>query len=463
MICLDMDRKLFLLSKHKLKEAYEQLTGLSLCDLSNLKQLVCALCAQRLINFSRFRDLSLRAHSLMMHLVEQRELITVQHKELMKHATAHLQWDLTHTTLDSDYCDLYIIHTDEEEQTAAEKYGVGDIATVVKTEDSMSNDNRMDNIKKECVYDEYSDMNINMEATSEDLHRKAAVSSVTVEYVKCESAIFECSFCYQDFVQEDTYNEHMNMHLQNTDSKQGASQVFEPRGANSLVPENKSSSQVNDAPPPHPPDGNVQAHGSNIGGLDNQSSHSTTSNMNKPTLNTQMRTHTGEKPYSCETCNYKCVEKRYLKRHMKNHAGEKPFSCEMCDYKCVEKSMLMRHKKSHIGVKPFSCELCDYTCIEKRYLNRHLKTHIDEYSFSCEMCKYKCAEKSKLLRHKKSHTGVKPHSCEICGYKCAEKWNLLKHMKIHTGEKPFSCDACNYKCIQKSNLLQHMRIHIGEK
>ncbi|XP_052746240.1 lysosomal alpha-mannosidase isoform X2 [Bicyclus anynana] len=73
MICLDSDSKLSLMSKHKLEEAYEQLTGLSLfqlCRRGNLKQTLCVMCAQRLINFSRFRDLSLRAHSLLTDSVE---------------------------------------------------------------------------------------------------------------------------------------------------------------------------------------------------------------------------------------------------------------------------------------------------------------------------------------------------------------------------------------------------------
>ncbi|CAH2223836.1 jg27348 [Pararge aegeria aegeria] len=77
MLCLDTDSRLFLMSKHKLEQAYEQLTGYSMfqsCDQGNLRQTLCAHCAQRLMNFSRFRDQTLKARSLMLDLVEKHKI-----------------------------------------------------------------------------------------------------------------------------------------------------------------------------------------------------------------------------------------------------------------------------------------------------------------------------------------------------------------------------------------------------
>ncbi|XP_052746253.1 uncharacterized protein LOC112049550 [Bicyclus anynana] len=256
MICLDSDSKLSLMSKHKLDEAYEQLTGLSLfqlCRRGNLKQTLCVMCAQRLINFSRFRDLSLRAHSLLTDSVEQRASNTIQHKELMNCTSAHLKCNLTQTTLGANHCDLYIDHTDGEESV------VGDVATVVvkneNSSDSMSSadnlelaqedDNHIDNSNNECASDdEYSDMSIELEsrlldeAISQALRRKADHVAATQSSIKSESDIFQCEFCFEDFVQELAYKEHMSKHLQSAAS--GAARAAVSRSCDSLVLQNKS-------------------------------------------------------------------------------------------------------------------------------------------------------------------------------------------------------------------------------
>ncbi|XP_052746053.1 piggyBac transposable element-derived protein 4-like [Bicyclus anynana] len=51
--------------------------------------------------------------------------------------------------------------------------------------------------------------------------------------IKRESITFGCTLCYEDFVQEDAYNEHMIMHLQDAGNNAvcDASQVCEPRAA----------------------------------------------------------------------------------------------------------------------------------------------------------------------------------------------------------------------------------------
>ncbi|XP_052745781.1 uncharacterized protein LOC112054620 isoform X2 [Bicyclus anynana] len=255
MICLDTDSKLSLMSKHKLEEAYEQLTGLSLYRGGNLKQTLCVLCAQRLINFSRFRDLCLRAHSLMTDLLAQDELITIQHKELMNCTTKHLKFNLTQTTFAADHCDLHIDHTDEEEQTAAEESVVGDVATIMLRnknsfcadlmESNHKDDNLIDNSNNDCVSNGgYSNISIKLETCSLDedinvsLHAKEGASCTTVpehvpeteNFIKIESVTFGCTLCSEEFMRENEYYDHMSEHLQNA-GDDDASQVCEPHAA----------------------------------------------------------------------------------------------------------------------------------------------------------------------------------------------------------------------------------------
>ncbi|XP_023934905.1 oocyte zinc finger protein XlCOF6 [Bicyclus anynana] len=530
MICLDTDSKLFVMSKYKLEEAYEQLTGLSLlhlCRQGTLKQTLCVLCAQRLINFSRFRELSLRAYSLMTDLVEQHELNTIQHKELMNRTTAHLKCNLTQTTLGANHCDLYIDHTDEEEQTAGEEFILGDVKQEDYSDSMLSADNLELAQGNNCVsIEEYPVMSIKLEEDPMTETESTAFVEHEVKresYIKCESFTFECRFCLQDFVQETEYNDHMNKHFQYAgDNACDASQVCEPRAgvswnSDSLVPENKTGSwglNDDDDPPPSADcdqalvapllvrvavkkENKVQVTEEASAILkserilernivqENRSSQSGTKPytdknrftncvpqlyniIKKPKKavldeNTHVRTHTATKSYSCDVCGYKCTHKGIFSRHKMFHTGEKPFSCDICNNKYTQKSALVQHIKAHSGEKPFSCEICNNKFVRKHNLLQHMKIHTGEMPFSCEICNFKCTYRGTFLRHQLSHTGEKPFSCDICNNKFALKNTLLQHIKTHSGEKPFSCETCNKKFARKSNLLQHNKTHTGEK
>ena len=78
---------------------------------------------------------------------------------------------------------------------------------------------------------------------------------------------------------------------------------------------------------------------------------------------------------TCEYCGKVFKNCSNLTVHRRSHTGEKPYKCELCNYACAQSSKLTRHMRTHgrMGKDIYKCRFCDMPFSVPSTLEKHMR------------------------------------------------------------------------------------------
>lgn len=141
-----------------------------------------------------------------------------------------------------------------------------------------------------------------------------------------------------------------------------------------------------------------------------------------------------------------------------------------CDKGYTKPSRLEEHERSHTGQRPFVCDTCNKSYLRETHLQAHTRSHLPESSrpLVCELpnCGKRFWTSQHLRAHTTWHNGAKKFTCSEPG--CGEAFMKHHHLRTHMctvhappGTKPFQCthQGCTKSFDTKQHLHTHSKVH----
>ncbi|CAF4942784.1 unnamed protein product [Pieris macdunnoughi] len=519
-ICLGSDVKLLPIGKFSLEQTYEHVTGHAMSKGDNLPQYICFECAQRLANCHMFKSKCLKSRRLLLDLIADNSIISIDSIKSIDRQTHKLTSDLAITILDPDkIVNLeYVENINKIEIENIPEQDKNDIFVqeLPKDFDDDFNDrddfndnhfNDADNVNDKdydkCDKDYSSDDSLPLELQRKkrkktkkvkkvdepkiDRRRKPflnadlnetlfTITDLTVEEQMAEiekrqesanykNAVFKCGECFKGFLDEDAYNGHMTRHTNECGEHECA--ICKTHFKH-----------------PHALRKHITAHHTQRYNC-NRCPYVTT---HRQTARLHERWHKGTK-YQCPHCQDEFVKFTTYMGHIRiKHPSD--FICVLCGYSFVSEKGIELHKKlKHRlddGKMPDDgplCELCNVRFVSAEAYKRHLSVSARHTNDSKDKSRKgrktrEKIEKNDIFDRKKNYPSQLrkaegPIPCEQCGVELEDSRAYHSHFRRQHPDKnrtnypsmksPCMCEVCGRMFQSYALLKDHRWVHTGER
>ncbi|XP_068210132.1 uncharacterized protein [Palaemon carinicauda] len=154
----------------------------------------------------------------------------------------------------------------------------------------------------------------------------------------------------------------------------------------------------------------------------------------------QIRTHTGKRPYVCESCNTTVMPNNRPWNHIRILGGGQPIVRHVYYMNFTRKSVCSptkpqsdKPRKGGKGKRTYPCDKCERVFGHKSHLDNHLRTHSGEKPFICVYCDKRFGQKSNLTSHMRRHP--------VDGNSCPKRFKGLPNIKEEPRNEVYEIDS----------------------